>query len=39
MARLYSDEQIAVANNVDLVNFLRMQGESLMKSGKDMRMV
>lgn len=37
MARLYSDEQIAVANNVDLVNFLRMQGESLMKSGKDMR--
>lgn len=37
MVKLYSDEQIAVANNVDLVNFLRMQGESLMKSGKDMR--
>lgn len=37
MAQLYSDEQIEVANNVDLVNFLRMQGESLMKSGKDMR--
>lgn len=37
MAKLYSDEQIAVANNVNLVNFLRMQGESLMKSGKDMR--
>lgn len=37
MARLYSDEQIVVANNVDLVNFLKMQGESLMKSGKDMR--
>ena len=37
MAKLYSDEQIAVANNVNLVNFLQMQGESLMKSGKDMR--
>lgn len=37
MARLYSDEQIAVANNVDLADFLKMQGESLIKSGKDMR--
>ena len=37
MAKLYSDEQIAVANNVNLVNFLQMEGESLMKSGKDMR--
>lgn len=37
MAKLYSDEQIAVANNVNLVNFLQMQGETLMKSGKDMR--
>lgn len=37
MARLYSKEQITVANNVDLVNFLKMQGESLTKSGKDMR--
>lgn len=33
----FSDEQIAVANNVNLVDYLRYQGESLTKSGKDMR--
>ena len=37
MAGLYSKEQIAHANNVNLVDFLRSQGESLTKSGKDMR--
>lgn len=33
----FSDEQIAVANNVNLVDYLIYQGESLIKSGKDMR--
>lgn len=37
MAGLYSKEQIAHANNVNLVDFLKSQGESLTKSGKDMR--
>lgn len=37
MARLYSNEQIALANSVNLVDFLKMQGEKLIKSGKDMR--
>lgn len=37
MARLYSKEQIALANSVNLVDFLRMQGERLTKAGKDMR--
>lgn len=37
MAKLYSDEQIALANSVNLVDFLKMQGEKLIKSGKDMR--
>lgn len=37
MARLYSNEQIALANSVNLVDFLRMQGERLTKAGKDMR--
>jgi len=33
----FSKEQIAVANNVNLVDYLIHQGESLAKSGKDMR--
>lgn len=33
----FSDEQIKVANNVNLVDYLKYQGESLIKSGKDMR--
>ncbi len=33
----FSDEQIAVANQVDLVEYLRHQGETLTKAGKDMR--
>lgn len=37
MAGLYSKEQIALANSVNLVDFLKMQGERLTKSGKDMR--
>lgn len=37
MAKLYTEEQIALANSVNLVDFLRMQGEKLIKSGKDMR--
>lgn len=37
MAKLYTKEQIALANSVNLIDFLRMQGETLIKSGKDMR--
>lgn len=37
MAKFYTQEQIALANSVNLVDFLRMQGEKLIKSGKDMR--
>ena len=37
MAGLYSKEQIALANSVNLVDFLKTQGEKLTKSGKDMR--
>ena len=33
----FSDEQISVANQVNLVEYLRQQGETLTKSGKDMR--
>ena len=33
----FSDEQIAVANQVDLAEYLRHQGETLTKAGKDMR--
>lgn len=33
----FSKEQIAVANNVNLVEFLKHQNEPLTKSGKDMR--
>lgn len=35
--RKFSDEQIALANSVDLVDYLRDQGEVLIKSGKDFR--
>ena len=37
MARMFSEEQIAMANSVDIASFLQMQGEALIKSGKDMR--
>lgn len=37
MAKLYSKEQIALANSVNLEDFLRMQGETLIRSGKDKR--
>lgn len=37
MNRHFTEEDIAVANNVDLVQFLKSQGETLLKSGKDMR--
>ncbi|WP_278626819.1 DUF3991 and toprim domain-containing protein [Thomasclavelia cocleata] len=37
MAKLYSKEQIALANSVSLEDFLRMQGETLIRSGKDKR--
>ena len=37
MARMFSEEQIAMANSVDIASFLQMQGEELIKSGKDMR--
>ena len=37
MAGSYSKEQIALANSVNLVDFLKTQGEKLTKSGKDMR--
>ena len=35
MARMFSEEQIAMANSVDIASFLQMQGEALIKSGKD----
>ena len=35
--RRFSDEQIAVANNVSLVDYLLSIGEELTKSGKEMR--
>lgn len=37
MTRMFSEEQIAMANSVDIASFLQMQGEALIKSGKDMR--
>lgn len=37
MVRMFSEEQIAMANSVDIASFLQMQGEALIKSGKDMR--
>ena len=33
MARMFSEEQIAMANSVDIASFLQMQGEALIKSG------
>ncbi len=33
----FSKEQLEIANNVDLVDFLKKQGEALEKSGKEMR--
>ena len=33
----YSEEQIASANNVDLVRFLTAQGERFKKSGREYR--
>jgi hypothetical protein len=35
----FTDEQKQRANNVDLVNFLEMQGEKLLKSGREKRLV
>lgn len=29
MARMFSEEQIAMANSVDIASFLQMQGEAL----------
>ncbi|MDE6953175.1 MAG: DUF3991 and toprim domain-containing protein [Erysipelotrichales bacterium] len=37
MKKLYSKEQISLANSINLEQFLIMQGESLIKSGKDKR--
>lgn len=37
MVRMFSEEQVAMANSVDIASFLQMQGEALIKSGKDMR--
>lgn len=34
----FTDEQKQRANNVDLVNFLEMQGEKLLKSGREKRL-
>ena len=33
----YTEEQIAKANNTDLVSFLNAQGEQLVKSGREYR--
>lgn len=33
----YSEEQIARANQTDMVRFLQLQGEQLVKSGKEYR--
>lgn len=33
----FSKEQIQIANNIDLADFLRKQGETLEKSGKELR--
>ena len=37
MAKLYSEEQIAEANQVDLVEYLRSEGERFEKSGREWR--
>lgn len=35
--RKYSDQQIALANSIDLVDYLRANGETLIKSGREYR--
>ena len=34
MARMFSEEQIAMANSVDIASFLQMQGEALKNQEK-----
>lgn len=35
--RKYSDQQKALANSIDLVDYLRSNGETLIKSGREFR--
>ena len=35
--RKYSDQQIALANSINLVDYLRANGETLIKSGREFR--
>ena len=37
MKMQYTEEQIARANQTDLVSFLKAQGEQLVKSGREYR--